>query len=335
MDAYTDEPLVAPHLPRDHPVVTKDYSLFTPCINSMVDVIKHWVDDQVDGGTIYGPSRFGKSSGVNNWLQSLLSERHGSYIPMVIWSHSDGGGSGAVAQFYGNLLAAAKHSEALTKNNMLTRLHMLIERMVMLAYQGQGRFVVLVIDEAQGMIQREWLWLVQLHSLLEKERVQLCVISIASVQIYDEPIGMALSGGAHAAARFMLEQAKFDGICSVEELEFVLSGYDEGTEWPEGSGLSFTAGVAPAAWNQGFRMKNYASQIWETMIEALPERYVGPMEFPMKTVAQTGRHILLRLSRNVDPSDITSKESLRKIVDGCAHRQLMALVAAVAPRRLR
>ena len=57
---------------------------------------------------------------------------------------------------------------------------MLIERLAQLAAQGGGRFVVLVIDEAQGMTQREWMWLVELHSLLEKQRIRLCVFAIGS-----------------------------------------------------------------------------------------------------------------------------------------------------------
>ena len=67
-------PLVAAHLPRDHPLITRDYSLFTPAIAQMVDTIARWLDDQVDGAVIFGPSRFGKSSAVDHWLLSLLSE---------------------------------------------------------------------------------------------------------------------------------------------------------------------------------------------------------------------------------------------------------------------
>ena len=61
-------PLVADHLPQNHPVVTRDYSLFTPAISDMVNTVARWIDDQVDGATIYGPSRFGKSSAVDHWL---------------------------------------------------------------------------------------------------------------------------------------------------------------------------------------------------------------------------------------------------------------------------
>ncbi|WP_258875853.1 GNAT family N-acetyltransferase [Paraburkholderia sp. BL27I4N3] len=169
------EPLVAAHVPRDHPVVTCDYSLFTIAIHDMVERIAGWLDDQIDGATIFGPSRFGKSSAVDHWLQRLLSERHGGYVPLVIWSHTDSGSSQAVGRFYAHLLEASGHRLAQARRNPLERQIMLMERWIELAAQGGGRFLVLVIDEAQGMSQREWLWLVELHSLLEKQRVRLCI----------------------------------------------------------------------------------------------------------------------------------------------------------------
>ncbi len=168
MEAVSSSPLVAEHLPRDHPVVTRDYSLFTPAISDMVDTVGRWIDDQVDGATIFGPSRFGKSSAVDHWLQSLLSQRCGGHVPMVVWSHTDSGGAASVGRFHSHLLHASRHPLAKAARNPLDRQHMLIERWAELASQGGGRFLVLVIDEAQGMTQREWLWLVKLHSLLEK-----------------------------------------------------------------------------------------------------------------------------------------------------------------------
>lgn len=332
MDAYTPAPLVPAHLPRDHPLVTRDYSLYTPPIAHMVECIARWIDDQVDGATIYGPSRFGKSSAIDNWLQTLLSDRHGGHVPMVVWSHVDSGGAQSVGRFHAHLLLASRHPLAKAARSPLDRQHMLIERWAELASQGGGRFLVLVIDEAQGMTQREWVWLVELHSLLEKERIRLCVFSVASLQFFDEPVGMALSGGAHVAARFMLASERFRGVRDAEELSFVMSGYDTGTEWPRGSGVSFTAGVAPEAWAQGFRIGDHSAGLIKAMTDELPDKYEGPLEFPMKTVAQSCRHALLRVAGGADPQDVLSAASWRTIVAGCGHRSLMALVSAVAPR---
>ena len=52
MEAYSSSPLVADHLPKNHPVVTRDYSLFTPAISEMVNTVARWIDDQVDGATV-------------------------------------------------------------------------------------------------------------------------------------------------------------------------------------------------------------------------------------------------------------------------------------------
>jgi hypothetical protein len=332
INGHAAAPLVPPHVARDHPVVTRDYSLFTLAISDMVETVAGWLDDQVDGATIFGPSRFGKSSAVDHWLQKLLSERHGGYVPMVVWSHIDSGGAQSVGRFYAHLLDASRHPMAKATRSPLDRQHMLIERWIALAAQGGGRFLVLVIDEAQSMTQREWIWLVELHSTLEKQRIRLCVFSVASLQFFDEPIGMALSGGAHVAARFMLVSKPFHGVRSVQELAYVLSGYDSGTSWPVGSGISFTAGLAPKAWAEGFRMAHQAAALMKAMTDALPTHYAGPIDFPMKTVAHAARHVLLRIAGGADWHDVTSPQSWQRIVGESGHKTLMAVVSAAAAK---
>lgn len=332
MDAYPPAPLVSRDLPHNHPLVTMDYSLFTPPIQHMVESLAGWIDDRFNGAVIYGPSRFGKSSAVNHWLQSLLADRYGGYVPLVIWSHTAESANQSVGTFYMHLLEASRHPLARAARGIPARLEMLVQRWTQLAAQGGGRFMVLVIDEVQSMTDREWQWLVQLHSRLEQEHVRLCVFCVASVQFFDEPIGLALSGGAHVAARFMLATERFRGVCGLDELAFVMSGYDHATEWPPGSGQSFTAGIAPRAWAEGFRMEAHAPALLQAMLDELPSRYQSPHEFPMQTIAMSCRHVLLRIAGGADWRDVTRPQSMRSIVAGCGHKTLMALVSAVAPR---
>lgn len=327
-----DFQLVPDHISRDHPLVTRDYSLYTPAIEQMVATIARWLDDQFDGATIYGASRLGKSSAVDNWLESLLAARYGGFIPMVIWSHTDSGGANASGRFYANLLEAAKHHLARSTRSPQERLNMLVERFEQLSTQAGGRFIVLVIDEAQGMTVREWLWLVELHSMLEKRRLRLCVISIASVQFRDDPIHLALAGGAHVAARFLLTSARFHGIADANQLAYVMSGYDEGSEWPRGSGISFTAGVVPELWEDGFRLSHYAEPLWNELIRQLPHAYSGPTEIPMKTISTICRRILLLLACGKTKDDVFSDRSISEIVEHSGHGALMAIISAGAPR---
>lgn len=329
----TPTPLIPSHLPREHPLITREYAVFTCAIDDMVTSVAGWLDDQMDGAIIYGPSRYGKCCAVDHWLQRLLSERHGGFVPMVIWSHVDSGGAQSVGRFHAHLLSAAQHPLAHAHRTPAARLHMLIERLTSLAMEGGGRFVVLVIDEAQGMSQREWLWLVQLHSQLEKEQVRLCVISIASVQFFDEPLGLALAGGAHAAARFMLASAPFHGVRDEDELGLVLDGYDLALQWPPDSGISYTEGLAPQAWAAGFRMHQLAPCLMRALQAELPAGYSGPTDYPMKTITQVCRHVLLRLAAGARPEDVGREAVLREIVAASGHRLLMSLVAALGQRQ--
>jgi hypothetical protein len=128
----------------------------------------------------------------------------------------------------------------------------------------------------------------------------------------------------------MLASERFHGIEGLEELTSVMAGYDEGTEWPARSGKSFTEGVAPEAWQQGFRLEDHAPALHRALVAGLPPNYAGPLEFPMKTVAHCCRNILLRIAGGADWRDVTRPENLLGVVAESGHRQLLALVTATA-----
>lgn len=70
---------------------------------------------------------------------------------------------------------------------------------------------------------------------------------------------MMIVGERQIIARFLSEPLAFDGRTSVEELKEILKTFDEGTEYPEGSGWSYTRFFLPQAFEQGFRLQTYAS----------------------------------------------------------------------------
>jgi len=163
--------------------------------------------------------------------------------------------------------------------------------------------------------------------------VRLCVISTASVQFFDEPLGLALAGGAHAAARFMLASAPFHGVRDEDELGLVLDGYDLALQWPADSGISYTEVLAPQAWAAGSRMHQLAPCLMQALQAELPAGYSGPTDYPMKTITQVCRHVLLRLAAGARPEDVGREAVLREIVAASGHRLLMSLVAALGQRQ--
>jgi hypothetical protein len=313
-----------------HPVVTKNYSLFTPAIDELVDTCGQWIDSRFKGGTIFGPSQFGKSNGVHHWLGRLLEERLKGRVALSIWTHQDHGSSASPAGFHSKLLKAANEGYPIRANAQKT-MQMLLEKLIQLAFRNESGFVVLVIDEAQGLSQREWLWLVQLHATLEPEGVQLCVISIASLQYNEKPREMALTGSAHAAARFMLHDREFRGLKSCDEIEYAFAGYDEDSEWPAGSGLSYSAGLAPRAFEEGFRISNYSARLWDMLHECLPMGYGGAKEFPMQSITLAARQVLLRVAgASSNWEEAVDLGAWRDAVLNSGHKRLMSLVSMYA-----
>lgn len=320
-------PLVPDGVDMAHPVVRKDYSLYTPAIEELVETCGKWIDGRVKGGTIYGPSQFGKSSGVDHWLGRLLEVRLKERVSLIIWTHQDHGSSSSPGGFHSKLLQAASEG-TFARGSATKTLHKLIERFTKLAYSNESHFIVVVIDEAQGMSAKEWLWLVQLHSTLDAEGVQLCVISIASFQFNERPLELAMTGSAHASARFMLHDRQFRGLQNADEIGFVLKGYDEDSEWPPGSGVSYSAGLAQRAFEEGFRIFDYRKRLWDVLHECLPKGYAGKSEFPMQSIALAARYVLLKVAGSgSDWSKSVDLQTWRDGVISSGHTKLMNLVS--------
>lgn len=80
-------------------------------------------------------------------------------------------------------------------------------------------------------------------------------------------------------------------------------------------------------------MEKQADALMQAMLDMLPPRYAGPVDFPMKTVAQACRHTLLRIASGADIDEVTLVEAWRTAIEDSGHRTLMALVSATAALR--
>lgn len=324
-----NEPLIPDGLDPAHPVVRKEYSLFTASIESTVDSVGAWIDQRAKGGVIFGPSQYGKSNGLANWLQAELQRRLRGEVPLMFWSYEP---SGSASQLHNKLRRAAGGGHPLRQKR--DALSDLVEKLIARAYRSDARYTMIVIDEAQAMTEREWIWMVQLHSRAELEGIQLAVVPVISLQFNQRPYELAHTGSAHASARFMLYEHQFHGMRSVEELRAVLLGYDEDSEWPAGSGTSYTAGIAPRPFEAGLRLSAYAAQLWTALFQNLPSGYKGPHDYPMQSVTLAARNVLMRLAGSGAAwENCVTQDGWNQAVAMTGHKAHMALVSLYAGHR--
>jgi hypothetical protein len=215
------------------------------------------------------------------------------------------------AGFWHQLLLASRFEFASPNKAMkkVDAIYLCKQRFIAIANNARRNYIILLIDEAQDLSFREWKWLVGLQNELDYDGYLLSVFSIGSHQLNYRHEYMAITGNAHVAARFMAAHARFHGLQSKSELEFVLNGYDLDSEWPSGSGVTFLEYFAPADFTAGRRLVERAGDFWQAMVALSPRGEHRKLEFPMQHVAIATESVLFRLAKGEEWDHATSYES--------------------------
>lgn len=288
----------------------KHYAVYTPPIDEMITQIGDWIDQQVPGAYIYGASRLGKTRGVKWFLESVLAERFGAVLPLVIWIRRPDNQK-SEAEFWHQLLLASKFA-FVDPNRPPKRsagFHLCFERFIAIAKNAGSNQVVLLIDEAQDMRLQEWKWLTGLQNALDNGGFNLSVFSVGTHQLGYQHEYLASTGNAHIAARFMAAHSRFHGLRIAAELEFVLTGYDIDSEWPSGSGTTYLQHFAPVDFKAGHRLTQSAAVLWKAMEDLSPIKVKHKLEFPMQSVTRAVENVLMRLARDEPWSTVVDYDS--------------------------
>lgn len=309
-----------------HPILSQNYAVFTPPINQMINNIGTWIDQRITGGYVYGPSRFGKSKAIKWYLRSMLEERFGHQIPLVIWNRRESNIS--EKEFWNSLLLASHYEFAdplIAKEKSKARF--LFEQQLMtLADNSMNNFIVLLIDEAHEVTLKEWKWLLGLQNALDEDGYKFSVFSIGSHKISFQPDYIARTGNAHITARFFSVDMRFRGIQSRNELAYVLAGYDTDSEWPKNSHITFLQHFAPIDYNNGRRLQQLADLIWGAFVEQLPYHFKGKVEIPMLHLSYLVERILKNLSHGSQWEKETCIESINEIINETRYTDYIRLV---------
>ncbi|WP_413456564.1 ATP-binding protein [Herbaspirillum huttiense] len=317
-------------VPPQHPILSKQYAIFTPAIDQLAEVIGDWIEEQATGGYIWGPSRYGKSRAVQYFLSEILSERFGKKIPLVIVNRTMAHNSAGA--FFSDVLRAAGQKYWGSRQTPRKKEQMAINCFLALAKGGASNTAILLIDEAQTMTDKELIWLTGLQNEIENAGVMLTVIQIGSHQLDYVHSIQALTGNAHVSARFFVRSAQFHGISSIEQVEYVLIGYENDSEWPANSRTSFTEafGMRPG------QLTSLSQILWETFVKFFPKEYIemqASIEIPMQHFARTVEAILKANAAGENWDELCSEKSLAEIIAKTALDRHLQLVTAAFLRK--
>ena len=318
---------------REHPLVRGEYAIPTAPIFEMFDAICLWIDSHAPGGYIYGFSRYGKTHASRFWILKLLAERYGKALACfrLIYKQHD---HFSESLFLSELLGTSghKHPRGISKKIMLDRLS---RHFAISARNHGGHQILLLVDEAQNMHEPEYQTLCNLENELEQMGFKLTVISVGSHELTYQHQVFVQTGKIHLMARYTLRSARFRGIRDRDELRLILEAYDSLTEWPEGSGRSFTKFFFPQAFEDGYRMAGHADELWKIFVELGPYKRGYRLEVPMEHIAKSVEYLFRTFSDESVATKWIEPSSLLRAVNTSEYENHMAAISYMLKEEIR
>lgn len=273
-----------------HPLVRNKAYLPTPPIRRVYAEIAEAVAERDGGLSFVAFSRFGKTFAIN-----VLSAQLAVGFPDVpiLCTNATEHARFSEATFYSELLqgctrAPVAQAKALVLRNKLIRFLWAIAEST-----GSDR-IVLFVDEAQNWAEPEFTSLRDISNDLALLADVLLVVNLFGAPMLANTRSTLLQAGrTDLVGRFMVRQFGFEGIRSTNDLAQTMICYDdvEISEYPSGTGVSFSEFFMPIAFSDGWRLQHESTLCWETFQKVARPRG-GVEQVGMKWVASAIRRFL-------------------------------------------
>lgn len=268
-------------------------TIATHAIEQLADAIHAAIDVGYRGIGVYGFARFGKTEATCYLCdhQEWLGRRSAAILQVDApdtRKRSD-------STFFQSLLTLLRAPVPLRANpDQLCAL--LMARLMESALNANARLVIIFVDEAQRLLPSDYEGLVTLDNRMKKAGFYLFVVFVHQRDItgFTNEIVARMDHPPHVAGRFLLRKHEFTGLRDTSDAAYALSRYDEGSEWPAGSGISYTQHFAGEAFTErGFRMAHYAERLWRMAANLrAQERLPSEWTWPMKSFEAAVVHLL-------------------------------------------
>ena len=199
-----------------------DCIIYTKEINALENKILEIVMLGNCGACVVSRPRCGKTTAMI-YISRSLKSRYGENFPVIMWDITDH--PITEKNFYSTLLTAmrVKHSARSTALNLKERV---LSELVTLACDTYIKKIVLMIDEAWRLGERDFIWLMDLYNILRRHNLQLITIFFSTNELLSLKRRFKSEGLDQIVERFFLNVYQFHGIRDIGELMICLLALD-------------------------------------------------------------------------------------------------------------
>ncbi len=314
----------------DHPILRDAAIIPTRPLEEFVNAILVWLDKLLPGGLVWGNQRVGKTQAIR-YIVDNCEEVLGSPIPttmLSMWQPSQS--STTELRFFDEMLQALNYSLIDSKAARIKR-RRCIDFMVERAFQTREHRYLLFIDEAEWLDLTQYEYLMDLHNSLKMKDVRLVTVLVGQPELIDIKNNFRSSGKQQLLGRFMTATHRFEGIADKRDFRRIIKMLDSHSEYPPGSGCSYTRYFAPQAYDAGWRLLDSAELIWDSLMEMCRAEHIAKFdEIPLQPISALLRWILKALPEQDDMSLQLEKRFIEDAISHVAIEQIKDLVVRTA-----
>lgn len=272
-------------LDLDDIFISTKFNIVTNQIIQLEEAIFEWIGNAVTGALIVGRPRAGKTTAMIE-ISAKLKEKYGKDLPIFTYNVTNHVPRDKA--FYSDLLKVVGHP--LSEKGTVTALkERLINTLAASACASRCRRIVLFIDEAYHLADKEFQWLMDIYNHLYIRDIHLTVLLIGTEELKVKKQALIMARQYQITGRFMTEEYDFHGIQSVKDLAICLSNFDMNYRLSESTQIIFTKEFFPDAYKDGHSLAKSAQLIMEVFEQnmkhiGIPESSEIPMQYFMNTV---------------------------------------------------
>lgn len=295
-----------------HPIETGKYLIATKEIDKLCYIVGNWIENRFPGAIIHGRPRLGKTRAIS-YLIKVLPHDLKENIPMF-HIRCRTYKNARENTFFEDILAGVGHSAADVGRPSEKR-ERLKNFFVTIAEKSKQNKIVIFIDDAQKLTSIHYDWLMDIYNELDEYGITLTTILVGHDSLIDQRKKFIRQAHYQIIGRFMSDSYQFNGLNNLEDMRILLEEYDEGTEFPQGSGLSFTDYYFRESFAKSFRLAHYAEDLYNVFREIQIEKGLSSeKEIPMQYVTLTIEYILKRYGYKKEQLNGLGKNHLKMAI---------------------
>ena len=303
--------------PEHHPLMKDSAILPTRSLEEFVNRVRLWLDNLLPGSIVYGLPRVGKTQAIR-YLMENVERLLGSPIPISLMSCWEYTYQGTTEHCFFTELLHVLGYELPKSGTAAIKRRRAIDFMIERAQEAREHRYLLLVDEAQWLSNAHYRFLMDLHNQLKIANIHLIVLLIGQPELVEIRDNFKSAKKRHLLGRFMTDMHRFSGLGGSLDLRRMLHALDVGSEYPVGSGVSFTKYFLPKAFAANWRFASHAERIWEAL-ERICRRENIPTtkELPVQPITACIRWLVKTLSHmddeNLELDDRLIEEAIYRV----------------------